>query len=181
MSTQNKIVKLFTDFGIPLSEDLLESLVEALRQGGRMSPQTTKMNFSPRIKTTPDGNVSLEIVAYDKYWRWIESGRKAGARRVPADVLGKKWQNENAIDARKVILSIQAKRKSSIKFKKSTLNYDKAARSLSFIIQRAIFKRGIKPKPFVDRILDDGRFKEFRNALVPLLGEQYKLIIKGLE
>lgn len=178
---REKIIKLFSDFGEGLTIDLRESLVESLRKHGRKSPNDPKLKFDQRLKTTEGGDVVLDILAYDKYWRYIETGRKPGARRIPADALGKVWQNQNNIDARKVILSIRAKRNRGLNLKKTELNYDKAAKSLSFIIQKSIFKRGIKPKPFIDRVVEDGRFTEFRSALIPLLGDQYKLVIKGLE
>ena len=181
MSIQSDIVKLFIELGEGLTTDLRESLVSKLKESGRKSPNDPNLKFDQRIKTTPDGNVVLDIIAPDKYWRYIESGRKAGARRVPADALGKVWQNQNNIDARKVILSIQAKRNKPLKASSKALNYDKAAKSLSFIMQKSIFKKGIKPKPFVDRVLGDGRIQVFKSALTPLLGDQFKLIIKGLE
>lgn len=168
MSTLQKIIDLFEDFGIETSEDLESALGEALRKGGRRSPQTTRLRFEPKIKLSSDNNVGVDIAASGKHWRWIESGRRAGAKRVPADRLGKLWQNENNIDPRKSL-------------KRPKMDFEKAARSLSFVIQRAIFKRGIKPKPFIGVVINDGRIQEFRQRLTPLLGEHFLLSIKGLE
>lgn len=178
MSTQQKIVELFREFGKRLAIDMRKSLVKKLKESGRISPNDPKLNFGPRIKSTSTGNVVLDIVAADKYWRYIETGRKPGARRVPADKLGKKWQNQNNINAVEILSRM---RKKPLKTSSKRLNYDQAAKSLAFVYQKSIFKKGIKPKPFVDRVINDGRFNDFRNQLIPLLGEQFKLVIKGLE
>jgi hypothetical protein len=186
MNSQERIESLFKKFGKELADDLRYSEIEALKKGGRRNPNATTLTFEPKTKSTPDGNVVLDIVANDKYWRWIESGRRAGARKIPADVVGKTWQNQNGIDPRVIILSIQARRKRltstpRLAKSKSSLDYNKSAKQLSFIIQRSIFKKGIKPKPFVDKVLNDGRLATFKNELIPVMGEQFKLIIKGLE
>jgi hypothetical protein len=171
-----KLIKIFKDFGKSMADDLDDSFVDALNSKGRSSPQTTKMNFNPEVQETAYG-VRLNIVAYDTYWRWVESGRKKGARRVPADKLSKKWQNKNGINAVTIIAEIQRKR---LGYAPKKLKYGTAVKQLAFIIQKSIYKKGIVPKPFVDKIINDGRFEKFRNDLVPILGEHFKLVIKGL-
>lgn len=191
---RDQIAKVFSDFGKEMAKDLKDSAERALKEAGRKGVQTIKLDFNEILKTTPDGDVVLDVQAVNgqapvKYWRNVEDGRRAGAKRIPADVVGKKWQNQYNIDPRAVLLSIRAKSRGktlnvkSKKFKgqKKALNYDKAAKSLSFIIQRSIFKKGIKKKPFVDRVISDGRIQKLRNDLTPLLGRQFKLIITGLE
>lgn len=207
MSVQEQIVKVFREFGKDTARALKASADAALAAGGRKGVQTIKLDFNELLKTTPDGDVILDIQAVNgkkgvKYWGAIEKGRrgkeqntsagdKMPTKMIPADVVGKEWQNQYNIDPRVVILNIQARARAKKrglnyadrKFKKvkKTLNYDKAAKTLSFIIQRSIHKKGIKPKPFVNRVLDDGRIQKLRNDLTPLLGQQFKLIITGLE
>lgn len=174
MNTREKIIKAFSDFGIELSEDLRESLNRELKKHGRRSPQEARLVFSPKIKTLESGNVSLNIVADDVYWKFIEKGRKPRAKRVPADALGKKWQNLNGINAVAILSKMKSKKPGT------KMNYDKAAKSLAFIIQRSIYKKGIKPKPFVDKVINDGRFEAFKKELRPLLSENMMISIKGL-
>lgn len=189
---QDEIAKVFREWGKESSLDLKTEAELALQRGGRTNPNTVSLEFKEVLTTTPDGNVQLEIVARRKgqpvkYWKAIEEGRAPGKKQPPSDVFGKTWQNEQAIDARVVLLQIQARKKglqtTNRKFKrlKKTLDYDKAVKSLSFIIAKSIGKKGIKPKPYLGKVLTDERIRELRNKLTPLLGERFKLIIKGLE
>lgn len=183
MSAKDKVKDLLLVFGSDLAKDLDVSLRKALKDGGGKDLQTPKLKFDK--KAYIDGNaVLLDIISIGgapdgtgKYWRNIESGRKKGARKLPADVVGKKWQGGNGIDPRKVLVQLRLKKNPKLKISKKTLNYDKAARSLSFIIQRSIFNKGIKPKPFVDRVVNDGRINDLKADLKSLLGTEYKLEI----
>ena len=182
MSAKDNVKDLLLVFGSDLAKDLDVSLRKALKAGGGKDIQTPKLNF--REKAYVKGNtIHMDVIPYRsdgesaKYWQWIESGRKKGARKLPADVVGKKWQNANGIDPRKVLVQLRLKKNPKLKISKKTLNYDKAARSLSFIIQRSIFNKGIKPKPFVDRVVNDGRINDLKADLKSLLGTEYKLEI----
>jgi hypothetical protein len=171
-------------FGQDVAEDLKNSLNAALKAAGNRNPQEAALTFTPEFYDEPDG-ITMSIVASGEYWKWIESGRKPKTRRIPADVVGKKWQNANGIDPRQIILSLRTKTKRKglnykqpkIKGKSKPLNYDKAAKSLSFIIQGSIYKKGIVPKPFVDRVLNDGRLDKLRNQLTEVLSKGFKLEI----
>lgn len=163
-------------WGKDLSADLEASLVAALRTGGNKSPQQPALNFSDNAYIDGVG-VTLEINASGEYWKWIESGRKKGARRLPADKVGKVWQNKNGIDARDAILKLRLKANPKLKISKNKLNYDKSARSLSFVIQESIFKKGIKPKPYIDRVLEDGRIEVLSSNLLQILGKGFRLEI----
>lgn len=176
MSVQSKAQDILEAWGKQVSEDLAESLDQALRQGGRKSPQQAALNFRQKVYIEGSG-VAVDIIASGEYWKFIESGRKKGARRIPADVVGKEWQNQNNIDARSVILKMRVKNKKGLKVNKQSLNYNKAVRSLSFIIQNSIFKKGIKPKPFIDSVLEDGRIEALASTLRKVLGNEFKLEI----
>lgn len=187
----NEIAKVFREWGKESALELKEEAEAALQRGGRTNPNTVSLEFKEILSTTSDGNVQLEIVARRKgqpvkYWKAIEEGRKPG-KQPPSDVFGKTWQNEQNIDARVVLLQIQARKKGlqtpNRKFKrlKKTLDYDKAVKQLQFIIAKSIGKKGIKPKPYLGKVLTDERVRELRTKLTPLLGEKFKLIIKGLE
>ena len=185
MSAIQDAEKILIIFGKEVADDLKTSLKAALKAAGNTNPQEAALRFTPEFFEEPDG-ISLAIVASGEYWKWIESGRKAKTRRIPADVVGKKWQDKNGIDARQVILTLRTKKKKKglnykqpkfSKKQKSVLDYDKAAKSLSFIIQNSIYKKGIKPRPFVDRVLNDGRLDKLRNQLTDVLADGFKLEI----
>lgn len=173
---EKEIAEIFREWGKKLAEDLKVSADRALKEGGRKNPNAIKLDFDLILESK--GNVSVSIIAVNgktkvKYWNNVETGRKAGAKRLPADVVGKKWQNENKIDPRKVLTDMRAKK--GLKIPKKALNYDKAAKTLSFIYQNLIFKKGIKPKPFVDRIITDSRIAELKNALFPIIKQEFEL------
>lgn len=176
MAAIDEARKILTEFGKDLADDLEQSLTKALRDGGRRNPEQPALTF--KQETYIDGpGVEMAIMASGDYWKYIESGRKKGARRIPADVVGKVWQNTNNIDPRQVLMQLRLKKVRKLKTAKNKLNYDKAAKSLSFVIQNSIFKKGIKPKPFIDRVIDDGRIEVLSSTLRQVLGNEYKLEI----
>ena len=178
MSTVNEEAKkILEDFGEDIIIDLKNSLIAAMRAAGNRNVQEPHLDFSySQPKAEVDG-VSMNVIASDEYWKWIESGRKPGAKRVPAGALGKRWQNQNGIDARQILINIRLKKNPQLKTSKNKLNYDKSVRSLAFVVQRSIFRKGIKPRPFVDRVLNDGRVNKLSLDLERALGKAYKLEI----
>ena len=54
------------------------------------------------------------------------------------------------------------------------MSFDKAAKQLSFIFARSIGKKEIPAKPFVDRVLYDGRVKEFSQLIANLIGSEIR-------
>ena len=67
--------------------------------------------------------------------------------------------------------------KAGIKSKK-TIPYDKAAKTLAFLIQRSIKKKGIKPRPFLNKVLSDDRMNKLKQMLAPVIKQQFILEIK---
>lgn len=181
MNIDEQIIALFNEFGISIAEDLKESAVQALAEGGRKNPQTIKLDFKLNPATNgKDVAISIQATNGERgvnYWIFLEKGRTPGAKRLPADVLGKKWQNQNNIDPRPILKRFSKKLKKGGK----ELSFDKAAKSFSFLLQRSIYKKGIKPKPFVDRVINDGRVEELKQRLIPLLGEKFKLTIMDIK
>lgn len=177
MSKPQELAKdILVRWGKDLTEDLEKSLVKALRSGGNTNVQQPALNFREDASLVGDG-VQMDIIASGEYWKWIESGRKKGERRIPADVVGKKWQNINGINAKDVILKLRLKANPKLKRVQNKMSYEKAAKSLSFVIQESIFKKGIKPKPFIDRVLEDGRIELLASELRRALGPAFKLEI----
>lgn len=165
-------------FGKQLANDLKQSLETALKKAGGKNVQEAKLSFDEQLTTSNEG-ISLKIIASDDYWYWVNKGRKPG-KMPPPDKLGKKWQASQGIDARKVIADIELKYKQKHPAKKSKglnkpskkLNYNDAAKQLSFIIARSIGKKGYKPRPFIDSVLNDGRLEVFKKTIGDIVGKQ---------
>lgn len=176
MSLESEINKLVTDFGQKLADDLNESLNKALRDGGSSNPEEAALRFEPSYKITADGT-TLTIKASGDYWFYIEHGRRPG-KMPPSNKLGKKWQNKNNINAAKVVQEIQVNyyKSKGLNYKVKPLKYDKAAKQLGFIIARSIGKKGYKPRPFLDRVIKDGRIEAFQKAISELMKKEIQVI-----
>ena len=97
-----------------------------------ISPQRNNLSNSELVKSVEERFTenSIEIWAYE-YAIFIDSGRKAGARRVPLWALVDWIKRYNLSDGR---ISVN---------------------SLAFLIQRSIFENGIKPRPYLDKYTTD--------------------------
>lgn len=174
MSLVDQIAVALNPFAKKLAEDINKSLNDQLsKEHSRV--QEASLRAEPLIITGGD-LVRLQIVMSGGYWIYLKSGRRIGAKQPPSDAFGKKWQNLHGIDARQVLIDIRRKKGLKVPGKRS-LNYDKAVKSLSFIIARSIKKKGIRPKPFIDNVLNDGRLDELRNLLFPIIKKDFELQI----
>lgn len=95
-------------------------------------PQRNDLSRSELVKSIEAkwGEESVEVWAYE-YAIFIDSGRRAGAKRVPLWALVDWIKRYNIGDG-------------SI-----------SVNSLAFLIQRAIFVNGIKPRPYLDKFTAD--------------------------
>ena len=164
MALKEDIDKIIIPFGDALANDLKSSLELALHDGGSRNVQESSVTFQPKYTVTND-SVSVQIVTEQEHWFYIENGRKPG-KMPPPNKLGKEWQSSQKIDPRKVIAEIQIKtgKKTSKK-----LSFDKATKQLSFLIARSIGKKGFKPRPFIDRVLKDGRIDKLTKDISQVL------------
>ena len=175
---QKDIEILINNYAKELAIDLNKSMNDSLRQAGNKNVQDASLHFNPVVSFN-DGSIRVQILASDAYWYFIEHGRKKGSKAPPSKALGKKWQNLNNIDPRKVLYDIELKyyQKKSIKRKPKTLKFDEASKTLSFLLARSIAKKGIKPKPFIDRVKDNGKTTQLIDSLSTLLGKQIAIEI----
>ena len=175
MSLESEITKLITDFGQKLSDDLNESLNSALRDGGSKNTQEAALHFNPTFQITTSGT-TIRINASSSYWFYVENGRRPG-KMPPSNKLGKKWQNKNNIDARKIIQEIQINyyKKKGFNYNVKPLPFDKAAKQLGYLIARSIGKHGYEPRPFIKRVINDGRITALSNALSLIFKKEIKI------
>lgn len=182
MPLQQEIDKEVRKFGKKLAVYLKANLEEALIKGakrGHSNPQEAALNFYPNLIQTNDG-ITLQVLATGEYWANIEEGRRPG-KMPPPNVVGKKWQNKNNINAKKVYLEIQAnyKRRTGISSvprrlssTKKKISYEEYAKRLSFIFARAIERDGITPKPFVQQAIQDAKVDEFQKRISEIMKKE---------
>lgn len=181
MALKEEIDSVIIPFGDSLAQDLKDSFDDALRAAGRKGVQETNIRFNPKYNVSSDG-ISIEILALDKtgkpakYWAAVEHGRGANKKAPPSKALGKEWQvSAGILDPVKILIGIHNKSLSKARslstkrrLKRKTikaLSYDAATKQLSFLLARSIGKKGIKPKPFIDRVLNDGRIEKLTKDL----------------
>ena len=180
-SLQDKIEAVSRNFARKLVQDLTASMNEAL-DFPKANGQNSHLTFDSDVLVT-DNSANIKIIASDTYWINIEDGRGKNKKAPPSDSLGKEWQLSHNIDARKILKEIQinyqtknglSKVKKGLSKQSKGLSFDKAAKQLSFIFARSIGKKGIPAKPFVDRVLYDGRVKEFSQLIANLIGAEIR-------
>ena len=172
MSLEKDIEALFITYGANLEKEFKAQLEAALKLGskGGRSGQESRITFTATNPTFKNGIISMQILASEEYWYYIDKGRKPG-KMPPPDKLGAKWQSANNIDARKVIAEINAKyKKNGLNVSKKGLNYNSAAKQLSFIIARSIGLKGYKARPFVEKAINSGWREQFEKDLSELIG-----------
>lgn len=169
---EKKIIEVLTIWGEDLVNDTKAEIDEIFKDGGG---QTSDLSGSVNYKVLNKGGVINFQLTMNDYYKFVEAGRKKGAKGVPTEVLGKQWQNSKNINAVTVLKEINIK--AGIKSKKG-LPYDKATKTLAFLIQRSIKKKGIKPRPFLNKVLTDERMNKLKQMLAPVIRNQFILEIK---
>jgi hypothetical protein len=181
-----KLDEIILPFGDKLAEDLKESFDDALRSAGRKGVQETNIRFNPKYKVVLNtGQIEIKVLALDrkgapaKYWSAVEHGRGANKKPPPSSALGKDWQvSAGILDPVKVLINIHnnslkkakslSTKRRALRGKIKGLSFDAATKQLSYLIARSIGKKGIKPKPFIDRVLNDGRIDKLTKDLADL-------------
>lgn len=170
----DRLNNIVNHFAIKLAADLTKSVNDVVK---RKSGTPVDIEFNPKIEVS-DTSAKLQIIASESYWYWIEHGRKKG-RQPPSSVVGKDWQTKAGINAQKAIYEIQVNynQKHHLKRTVKKIQYNKAAKTLSFLIARSIGKHGVKPRPFIDRVTKDGRMEQFKKDLAQAIGKDIQLNI----
>lgn len=114
-------------------------------------------------------NMQLAVYIYD-YYKYVESGRKKGAKKIPIAVL-LKWMIKKRIKPK------QPRNKKTGRFMKKP-----SIQQLAFMIQNAIVRDGIKGRPFMQEAFDFA-FTITSNKIEQEIFEKYinESIIKGIK
>jgi len=167
---EDKALLILEEFGESVINSARTVLTDLIRyRGGTQVDLTSDKNMRFEILKTAQGYTFRFYMA--DYWKYIEKGRRAGAKQPPTRVLGGDWQNKH-FSPSDLLLKItnNALAKKGIKRKAKRLPFDKAQRQLSFIFARSIAKKGIKPRPFINKI--------FSKRLLSDLGTKMRAAIK---
>ena len=168
----DKIVEILDEWGLELVNDLKASLDKYYP-----NEQETALAGSINYKVLNSNGKYTFALSMNEYWKWANDGRAKGKKGVPLDAVGKLWQNKLGIDARKVLFDMAVKSGKKPK-SKNTIAYEKATKTLAFLIQRSIKKKGIKPRPFYDDVVTEQRIKDLKTKLTQAIREDLLINIK---
>ena len=121
-------IKVLNEFADTLINEYKDKLASEGWQSGKLYNSIKKVS----VKNSK-GNFKLTL-NLEEYWKYIEYGRKAGAKMPPIKEI-RKWIEKKNIIPRPIKL-------------KSGKEYSPTRNTLAFLISRSISKKGIKPKPF---------------------------------
>lgn len=172
MTVEEKAESILGDFGVKLITDLRASLKEAgVTYGSGESKLAAKLDYKV-IENNKLVNFKFTMPEYGEY---LDKGRgktenSEGGKVYPAildwvkrkQIVGKYQRKELA--SRRVVTSRSQKKA----LKK--IPFNQAAEELAHAITRKIHRVGYKPKPFYDRVVNDGRLDKLKKDL----GELYK-------
>lgn len=166
MPQSDKIIEVLDSWGLELVNDMKASINKYYKDA---AGQESALSSSVDYKVFPSSGKYTFALTMADYWKWANDGRKKGVKGVPLEVLGKQWQNKHNIDARKILLQYQK----GLKKDKKRLNYDKAVKSLAFLIQRSIKKKGIEPRPFYDEVVTPERMNDLKVRLAKAIKDEF--------
>ena len=98
----------------------------------------------------------LVTINLEEYWKFIEKGRRAGAKIPPVSAI------ENWIKIRKII-----PRPVTLKSGKQRVP---TVQQLAYVIARSIARKGIAPRPFMRESIED-TMKDFQSKLSAVIRE----------
>ena len=136
-------MKALTEFGQKIVDNYKAELEACNYQDGQLY---RTLSYSVKMNNTS----WLISISLEEYWRYIEYGRRAGAKMPPLDVI-EKWINVRQILPRPLTL-------------KSGKSVVPTIPQLSFLIARKIGRDGIRPRPFFKQSFEAAK-REFLHII----------------
>jgi hypothetical protein len=189
-SLQKKIEAFMDVWGTKLGDSALKAVNDVVDYGGT---QETGLQASGIMKFDANGfTYGLQLVGRDgkPYWQYIEYGvdgtvKKHGSRYKFKDNKPiPKAAALNFIEKRNITLKslkaygrknfegISLKSRKKVRKTLKDLTFEQERETLSFIIGRSIKKKGIKPRPFIDKIMTPELQKELKQGLANIYKEE---------
>jgi hypothetical protein len=183
LNVNEEIDKLLNDFTEKWANDLEDSLAKALKDGGRTNPQQSRIQFKGGVKYYPNKVVIL-ITPSDDYWYYIDKGRNGKKKKWNKDGTSnpkaprtddlEKWVKVNltfSLSKKRQSIAKKIKNK-TVKKAYKQITVAKAVKQVAYVVARKIGEFGVKPRPFVDRVIDDGRKEALAEQLGKLIGKE---------
>ena len=145
-------MKALNDFGQKIVDNYKAELEACGYQDGQLY---RTLSYSVKMNNTS----WLISISLEEYWKYIEAGRRAGAKMPPLDVI-EKWINVKQIIPHSMTL-------------KSGKTVIPTIPQLSFLIARSIGRRGIAPKPLFKNSFEAAK-KQFIQVIKDAITQDIK-------
>ena len=137
-------MKALNDFGQKIVDNYRAELEACNYQDGQLY---RTLSYSVKMDNNSSWLISISL---EEYWKYIEAGRRAGAKMPPLDVI-EKWINVRQIIPHSMTL-------------KSGKTVIPSVKQLSFLIARKISRDGIRPRPFFKQSFESAK-REFLHII----------------
>lgn len=141
---------------------VLEQLAKEYEQSYKDKLDVHKKNASSKLYKSVVGSVRFMdnhyqiILTLEDYWKYIDSGRRPGSKMPPINSI-LKWTIDKGI--KPIDKSISQK-------------------SLAFIISKSIAKKGIKPNPIMQTLIDENQEVSYKLLFEALQKDINKEVVK---
>lgn len=182
------IVDILTEWGEKVVIDVKAEIDKKITHNGG---QTSKLSGSVNYKVINKGGEISWLLTMNPYWEVVEKGRGKGKKAPPSKAIEEWMKQKESITSNinKILVSISVKHKGiSSRERKGVfttrgtkgMTFASKLKSLSFMMARSIGKKGIKPRPFLYKVVNDKRIDELKQKLAPVLKQYYILEFKEL-
>jgi hypothetical protein len=154
-------------------KDFVDALGKSL---DNKKDSTGKLRESIRFQIKIYGQSYSFNLLMEDYYKWVDEGRKPG-KGIPIKELDS-WLKEPATISK--LKLFQDSKLTTGKGLKKTLNKNSRVKSLSFLINRKIKLKGIKPTHFFTNVLEDGRVLKLQSDLRSALKKDIIVSIKEI-
>ena len=141
------------------TEALLNSFAQTIvnRYKDKISEYSSgKLYKTIDYSITSQNDSYLVTINLEEYWKYIEKGRRAGAKMPPVEAI-ENWIKVRKILPRPVTLKSGKQRVPTVK-------------QLAYVIARSIAKEGIKPRPFMRETIEE-TMRDFQSKLTAAVRE----------
>lgn len=160
------VEEVLDKWGLKLVNDLKTSIdAEVKHSGGQTSDLSGSVNYKT-LRTSRGWTFNLTM---NDYWYYFEHGRKAG--KMPPTKPIRKWLEKKGISQAKANEILKLSLKTKIKFSKKL-------DMMSFAIAKSIAKKGTKPHPFIDRVINEERKNDLKVMLFEAFKDEFVLKLK---
>ena len=165
---EDKLKAFVEEWAVKVQQNAIDVVDSTIDYSGGQSSDLSG-TIETNVEVTGQAQVRFTLSMAD-YYKFIENGRKPNSKMPPSTKLIDFIKKRN----------IRPEMPKTLKGKKRSLSYESRVKSLAFIIARSIGKKGIKPRPFVSKIVTPELKQELAVGLAEAFKQQFIIDLKEL-